>query len=109
MALPKIDPERNREIIARRGCWPPGALTVVRELEARFPAWYAWWTPKPWRADGNVPDGPAFGAALIHNTRAGCSLYATTPEELAQLIHKADEERAALHRHRRQPWAGDRP
>lgn len=96
--LPKIDPERNREILAERGHWPDGALASCRQLESRCPGWHCWWSERPWRRDGDVPDGPAFGAS---RTGAGLmdSLYAVTPGELAEKIRAAEEEHRALH-----PW-----
>jgi hypothetical protein len=92
------DRERNREILAERGHWPPGALAAVRELEQRNPGWYAWWTARPWRRDGKVPNGPAFGAAPVNGRRPD-SLYAETPGELARLIHESIEEDRRLY-----PW-----
>lgn len=94
-ALP--DPERNREILAERGHWPPGALDHCRDLERRHPGWHAWWSGKPWRRDGKVPDGPAYGAA--RNTGMMDSLYAVTPDELSEMIREAEED----HRCAR-PW-----
>lgn len=88
--------ERNRELLAARGNWPPGALEACRDLEHRHPGWHAWWTDRPWRRDGDVPDGPAYGAAPVSRPPVGHSLYAVTADELAGLIGKADEERAAL-------------
>lgn len=94
---PRIDPEHNREILAERSCWPPGALDNCRDLERRHPGWHAWWTDHPWRRDGNVPDRPAYGAA--HVAGVADSLYAASPDELAGLIRAAEEE------HRRtRPW-----
>lgn len=95
MDLP--DPERNREILAERGSWPPGALDACRDLERRHPGWHAWWTDHPWRRDRDVPDGPAYGAA--HVTGMADSLYAVTPEELSRLIQATEEERR-----RTRPW-----
>lgn len=90
--------ERNREIIAARCGWPDGALAAVRELEKRFPGWHSWWTDHPWRRDGNVPDGPAYGAARTSGGPAD-SLYAATPGGLAEMICQAEErDRAA------RPW-----
>jgi hypothetical protein len=39
MTLPPIDPERNREVIAERLGWPPGAVQACRDLEAHHPGW----------------------------------------------------------------------
>lgn len=78
--------EKNRELLAERGGWPPEALATVRQLERRHPGWHCWWTPRPWRKDGNVPDGPAYGADRARRAQAGGALYAATPGELAEMI-----------------------
>lgn len=94
-----IDHEKNRQILADRCGWPDGALDACREIEARFPAWHCWWTDSPWRADGQVPDGPCFGADRVKHARAGGALYAVTPDEVAQMIKEADERDG-----RERPW-----
>lgn len=92
------DPERNREIIASRLAWPDGALAACRDLEHRHPDWHCWWTDRPWRHDGNVPDGPCFGAAPDRH-RPADSLYAASPAALAEAIEAADDTRRRAY-----PW-----
>lgn len=86
MPLPPAVQERNRKLIAARLGWPDGALDACRQLEAARPGWYAWWSRNPWRRDGKVPPGPAFGAARVDAHGGEPSLYAATPDALAVLV-----------------------
>ena len=89
MPLPPVDREHNRELIAGRLRWPDGTLDACRQLEAGHPGWYAWWSRNPWRRDGQVPPGPAYGAASADAHCGEPSLYAATPGALAPLIAEA--------------------
>ena len=99
--------ERNREILAERAGWPAGTLEACRDLEHRHPGWHCWWSARPWRRDGDVPDGAAFGAAP-HSRGLADSLYATTPDELRHLIEQAEKELREMYpwRYRSEPQDG---
>ena len=84
--LPPVDPERNRELLAERLGWPDGAVDACRQVEAGHPGWHVWWSQNPWRRDGGVPAGPAYGATHADWHRGEPSLYATAPDGLASLI-----------------------
>lgn len=90
--------ERNREILAERSHWPDGALDTVRFIESKYAGWHVWWTDRPWRRDGKVPDGTCFGAAPTGRGLVD-SIYATDPADLAEAIELADAARR-----RDYPW-----
>jgi hypothetical protein len=85
--LPPEVQERNRELVAERLGWPDGAIEACRKVEAAHPGWYSWWSPNPWPPR----DGPAYGAARINARWNDPTLYADTPEELAELIEAAQK------------------
>jgi hypothetical protein len=73
--------EKNLPVLAERLNWPAGALEAVREIEAEFGRYLAWWSPGGWCGD------PGFYA--IRSGDRARKLYAPDPEKLAVLI--ADE------------------
>lgn len=83
--------ERNRDIAVQRLGWPDEAVSNCRQIEAKYPEWYCWWTLTPWPRR----DGPAYGAARIHRRPVEANLYAATPAELAALIEAKEAQQKA--------------
>ena len=82
----KLPPEvhdGNREVAAKRLCWPDGALGECEEIEAQFPGWYSWWIVTPYPDPGFQP---AYGATLAARLAHDPVLYGRTPGELAERI-----------------------
>lgn len=96
-----VDPERNRELLAVRLGWPPGALDECRKLEADWPSYSV-----SWDAGEVPPRGPGYRASL--RTRYWASsvgppaIYAPTPGELSALL-AADVAARAAERQRHRP------
>jgi hypothetical protein len=83
--------ERNRELIAERLGWPDGALNECRDLEARYPDYFCWWTSR------GYPDPvPGYGAAL-RGGQTPHSVHGATPEKLAAAIEADIKSRASAH------------
>lgn len=83
-ALAKDDPgaadrataERNRELIAERLHWPPGALASVRAIEAACSDWQA-----TWRGDWDVPGW---------EQAAGFYAWRTEDRDPGQMVYAGD-------------------
>jgi hypothetical protein len=90
--LDRVIQERNRELLAQRLNWPPGAVNDCRGIEREFPGWYAWWSA----SHGGFGASPADGPAIRSRT-----CYSPTAEGLRIQIrqdierHEAERERNA--------------
>lgn len=78
--------EQNRELIAQRQNWPPGALEAVRGLEGRYPGWSAWYTTGGLPADPQ----PGYRARQKGDGFNRPVLAAPRPQRLAALIEALD-------------------
>jgi hypothetical protein len=83
--------ERNRELLAERCGWPDGALDAVRDIEARYPDYFAWWT-----AQGYPDPVPGYGAARREQLTPQ-SVHGATPEKLAEAIEADIKSRASAY------------
>lgn len=86
-ALPPVDPDRNRRLLAERLHWPEGALAQCQALEADFPDWIVFWT------SGGLPRNPdpGYRASLMRHNET-CELYAVTIDELREMVRAAQRE-----------------
>lgn len=85
--------ERNRELLAQRLNWPPGALDACRAIEREFPGWYAWWSS----TRGGYGASPAQVPAIRSRT-----YYSQTADGLrTQLRHDVERESAERERNAR--------
>lgn len=84
-ALPPVDRDLNRRLIAERLGWPDGALEAVIALGQAHPEWKIWWTR------GGLPVGsPAGYRASLQRHRQECELHAATPDELRPKLEAAE-------------------
>jgi hypothetical protein len=76
--------ERNREILAERLRWPPGALEVTRQLERQHPGYSVYW------GTGRVSDPkPGYYAVRDDDTNRGRTFYGADAVDLSATL-KAD-------------------
>jgi hypothetical protein len=73
--------ERNREILAERLKWPPGALEAARALEVQHPGYAVYWgTGRP------SNPRPGFYALRDDGTSRGRTFYGESPMDLAATL-----------------------
>lgn len=86
-ALPPVDPERNRRLIAERLGWPDGALEAVVQLEQAHPEWNIWWTR------GGLPLGaPAGYRASLRRHGHHCEPHGATLDDLRVQLVAVEQE-----------------
>jgi hypothetical protein len=91
---------RNRELIAERLDWPPGALGIVRWVEGNFPGYRVWW------GHGRV-DRPADGYyAICHDNSEEhhATVYGTQADDLIAGIERDITLRDARYAAEKQVW-----
>ena len=76
--------ERNREILAERLKWPPGALEVTRQLERQHYGYSVYWGTG-WVSDPK----PGFYAVRNDDTNRGRTFYGADAVDLSATL-KAD-------------------
>ncbi|MBT2541975.1 hypothetical protein J7E99_14990 [Streptomyces sp. ISL-44] len=83
-ALPKVDPELNRELIAQRLGWPEGAVEESRAVEAEEPGWQVWYVI------GGLPSEPepGFTARQAEGPYSNERLFAASAAELLRAIRR---------------------
>jgi hypothetical protein len=85
-ALPPVDPELNRRVIAERLDWPAGAADACEAIERDYPRWSAFWVAgdlPPWSARRGY-------RAVAQRHWVDVHAFGETPEKLRAEIAEAD-------------------
>lgn len=100
--LDRLIQERNRELLAQRLNWPPGALDHCREIEREFPGWYAWWSASHGGFGASPADGPAIRSRTYYSPTAE-GLRTQLRQDIER--HETERERNARLRAAMRPQA----